>query len=781
MALDFPASPSINQKHTEGGITWTWDGTTWRVLGKFQSSSSLVESDPIFAASPAANIVLQNITHWNTAYSWGNHATAGYKTSVSLLGLTDVEITPPGGAGFLPLDEGQFLEYINGKWRNVQGISTNDLIWAGGGIQIEKLGGGYTQGLLSFMGGAGISIGYGTNPTGTAGQVITADGNGGIQWSNTSITETDPVFTTSPAGGITAANIANWNTSYNWGNHTFANYVADSDFTSTGLMKRGATSGSYSVITDNSSNWNTAFGWGNHASAGYITGISNLSIDALNDVAITSPASGQVLSYNSSTGLWVNSAPTGGGGSGITDIVLDTTPQLGGNLDTNTFSITGGATSTIEVQGQTSKIRFHYDALGDLPSATTWHGMFAHVHDTGRAYVAHGGVWEPLAKLSDTADTNTTYSQSSVASGSNVNLRLTGSDTVTDDILLTAGTGITFSSVTANGFTISSSVGSTNLDSLTDVVISSPANGQIILYNGTSWINTTPSYLTSTGSIDSHTDVTITSATTGQILQYNGSQWVNSNPTSSSGLTSRTTAFATASNLSSPASTTYTYGVTANSGNTSNYVFSGSASGSGPTLNVAAGDVLVFNVNVSGSHPFWVKTAQVTGTGSGVGNGTTTGTITNNGASNATITWNTAGVTPGTYYYICQAHSNMYGVINVAAGTTTSATGNISIVTPKTYALLKIQTSHAAWVTLYTDSASRTADATRSESTDPLPGSGVIAEVITTAATTQIISPGTIGYNNDTTPTGTTYAKVVNKTGAAANITVTLTYVQLEA
>jgi len=62
-----------------------------------------------------------------------------------------------------------------------------------------------------------------------------------------------------------------------------------------------------------------------------------------------------------------------------------------------------------------------------------------------------------------------------------------------------------------------------------------------------------------------------------------------------------------------------------------------------------------------------------------------------------------------------------------------------------------------------------------------LPGSGVIAEVITTAATTQIISPGTIGYNNDTTPTGTTYAKVVNKTGAAANITVTLTYVQLEA
>jgi len=547
------------------------------------------------------------------------------------------------------------------------------------------------------------------------------------------------------------------------------------------------------------------------------TGISNFSIDALSDVAITSPASGQVLSYNSSTSLWVNSAPTGGGGSGITDIVLDTTPQLGGNLDTNTFDITGGTTSTIELQGQTSKLRFHYDALGDLPSATTWHGMFAHVHDTGRAYVAHGGVWEPLAKLTDiTVDTNTTYSQSAVISGGNVNLRLSGSDNTNDDILVTAGTGITFSSVTDNGFTINSSGsgGSTNLGGLTDVDIPSTylalADGQFLQYivrnNVGKWENvqgiSTNDLIWAGGGIEIEklgggyaqglisfvggAGISIgyganPTGTAGQVITADGSGGIQWTTPSSSGLTSRTTAFATASNLSSPASITHTYGVTANSGNTNNYVFSGSASGSGPTLNVAAGDVLVFNVNVSGSHPFWVKTAQVTGTGSAVGNGTTTGTITNNGSSNATITWNTAGVTPGTYYYICQAHSNMYGVINVAAGTTTSATGNISIATPKTYALLKIQTSHAAWVTLYTDSASRTADATRSESTDPLPGAGVIAEVITTAATTQIISPGTIGYNNDTTPTGTTYVKVVNKTGAAANITVTLTYVQLEA
>lgn len=50
-----------------------------------------------------------------------------------------------------------------------------------------------------------------------------------------------------------------------------ADVVVDGDFASQGLMKRGATAGSYSIVTDNSTNWNTAYGWGDHASAGYLT------------------------------------------------------------------------------------------------------------------------------------------------------------------------------------------------------------------------------------------------------------------------------------------------------------------------------------------------------------------------------------------------------------------------------------------------------------------------------------------------------------------------------
>ena len=37
-----------------------------------------------------------------------------------------------------------------------------------------------------------------------------------------------------------------------------------------------------------------------------------------------------------------------------------------------------------------------YSTEGDLPSASTYHGMFAHVHATGKGYFAHGGNWIKL-------------------------------------------------------------------------------------------------------------------------------------------------------------------------------------------------------------------------------------------------------------------------------------------------------------------------------------------------------------------------------------------------
>ena len=129
------------------------------------------------------------------------------------------------------------------------------------------------------------------------------------------------------------------------------------------------------------------------------------------------------------------------------------------------------------------------------------------------------------------------------------------------------------------------------------------------------------------------------------------------------------------------------------------------------------------------------------------------------------------------------------GITNVTssvARTTVSATNsiaangiaNISMTTPKTYALLSIETSHAAWVTLYSDTGSRTADSSRNETTDPVAGSGVLAEVITSGSTTQLITPASVCFNS--AGANTTYLKIVNKSGSTANVQVTLTYVSME-
>jgi len=98
------------------------------------------------------------------------------------------------------------------------------------------------------------------------------------------------------------------------------------------------------------------------------------------------------------------------------------------------------------------------------------------------------------------------------------------------------------------------------------------------------------------------------------------------------------------------------------------------------------------------------------------------------------------------------------------------------------YALYKVQTSHAARVIVYTSNQDRDADASRAEGVDPTADAGVIAEVITTGAETVLISPGTIGYNDDSTVTTNVPIRVTNKIGdsASTSITVTLHLVQLE-
>ena len=175
-------------------------------------------------------------------------------------------------------------------------------------------------------------------------------------------------------------------------------------------------------------------------SAGGASGATTLG--ALNDVSSAAASSGQVLKWSGTQWAPAADLTGGGGGSGIalTDLSVGTegTPAGNGliayNNSTGAFSYTpavlNGLSATGDVDFGANKILYAnvYTNLSDLPSASSYHGMFAHVHTTGKGYYSHAGNWVELANNSQL-----------------------------------------------------------NLDGLSDVSTSGVTSGQVLKYNGTSW------------------------------------------------------------------------------------------------------------------------------------------------------------------------------------------------------------------------------------------------------------------------------------------------------
>ena len=200
--------------------------------------------------------------------------------------------------------------------------------------------------------------------------------------------------------------------------------------------------------------------------------------------------------------------------------------------------------------------------------------------------------------------------------------------------------------------------------------------------------------------------------------------------------------------------------------------------------------------NAGGSHPIRIVTAQSGGSTyeDGVTYSDTSNKYTTQGNN---LDFTPQHDAPDTLWYRCAVHSYMVGKINIVSltggstsrgnvtGTTGSlaqnAIGNITITGHKSYLLMNVALSAAGWIRLYTDSASRTNDASRSVGEDPAPGSGVIAEVVTTASSlTQKISPFVPGGNMDGTPSTNIYVAIQNLSTSTQTITATLTILKLE-
>ena len=102
-----------------------------------------------------------------------------------------------------------------------------------------------------------------------------------------------------------------------------------------------------------------------------------------------------------------------------------------------------------------------------------------------------------------------------------------------------------------------------------------------------------------------------------------------------------------------------TYNINVSAEDYRNYILrgndkNGSLSGNDPKVSVNKGDTIIFNINAS-RHPLYIKTKFSRGSGNQVITGTLSGT---QGTEVGKLLWDTTGVSPGKYYYVCSPHAS---------------------------------------------------------------------------------------------------------------------------
>jgi len=406
-----------------------------------------------------------------------------------------------------------------------------------------------------------------------------------------------------------------------------------------------------------------------------------------------------------------------------------------GGLGSTTLLNMVNTDQELQVLNVHNKISFLLDDEAELYalSAGTYHGCIAHVHSTGALYYAHG-QWRKL--LTDNANNDVTSYADSLA-----NVAYTG--------MLTDANN--------SGF------GLLDLDGIADGTI-----GQVLTANGNGIFEFKDISL-GASAINDLTDVTITSPASGEVLSYNGSAWVNAAAAGGSANTFGTISVAGQTDVVADATTdTLTF-----------------IAGTGMTITTdAANDTITFVSTATGgaggaANTF--STIAVAGQPSVVAD-STADTLNLIAGSNITIQTDTGtdsitinstasgGFTPSR---VTQAVTSA----SIADDAETNIDfANLGV----SYCLYSVQVDKGARVRIYKDDASRTADVSRPIGTDPVEGDGVVAEFVSTAAETFVITPAIFGFVDNRPTENDIPVRVTNRSGTTGTVTVTITGLKLE-
>ncbi len=197
------------------------------------------------------------------------------------------------------------------------------------------------------------------------------------------------------------------------------------------------------------------------------------------------------------------------------DSLRDAGTKLNSNFS-ELYTALGNGTALTIVSNQllnatgSNKVSFLYTNFTDLPDASTYHGMFAHVHNENASYYAHAGAWVKLADENKSIDILSDVDTSTAAPTNGQALVWDQGTSKWKPGTIQAGGGggggaTTFLALTdtpttfsgfQNGFLRVNSAGdgltlvnNFSIDVLSDVdtTTSAPTSGQVLKWNGTKW------------------------------------------------------------------------------------------------------------------------------------------------------------------------------------------------------------------------------------------------------------------------------------------------------